>query len=415
MNICIHRGSRQIGGSCVELEQNGQRIILDLGLPLDVESNDESYLPDIRGLDGSDSYLLGIFLSHSHLDHTGLIKHISPGIPVGMGEAARRIMDSAAPFLPDKFPLPPEGWNYQTRKAFKVGPFRITPFLMDHSAYDAYALLIEAGGKRLFYSGDFRSHGRKAKLFENIVKNPPRNIDILLMEGTCLGRLDQGQHHPTEYDVEQKLTQIFLETQGLAMVQASAQNIDRIVSIMKASKRAGRIMLIDLYTAVVLEATENKNIPQSHWPEIALFVPHSQRIKIKNNAWFDQLKHHSTNRIFMELLQKNPNKYTLLFRPLHIQDLERGQCLDNSVYVYSQWEGYWERGDYDKVKDWINEKKIPKQSVHTSGHASPADLQKFVKALSPLKVVPIHSSRPERFPELFPSVEFHNDGDWWEA
>jgi ribonuclease J len=37
---------------------------------------------------------------------------------------------------------------------------------MIHSAYDAYSLLIGADGQRLFYSADFRGHGRKAALFE---------------------------------------------------------------------------------------------------------------------------------------------------------------------------------------------------------------------------------------------------------
>ena len=68
-----------------------------------------------------------------------------------------------------------------------VGPFRITPLLVDHSAYDAYALLIEARGKRLLYTGDLRAHGRKASLFERLVKQPPQEIDVMLMEGTSIG------------------------------------------------------------------------------------------------------------------------------------------------------------------------------------------------------------------------------------
>ena len=38
MRICIHRGAEEIGGNCVELEQDGVRILLDLGLPLDAEN-----------------------------------------------------------------------------------------------------------------------------------------------------------------------------------------------------------------------------------------------------------------------------------------------------------------------------------------------------------------------------------------
>jgi len=37
-------------------------------------------------------------------------------------------------------------------------------FLVDHSAYDAYALLVEADGERLFYSGDLRDVGGGVKV-----------------------------------------------------------------------------------------------------------------------------------------------------------------------------------------------------------------------------------------------------------
>lgn len=174
-------------------------------------------------------------------------------------------------------------------------------------------------------------------------------------------------------------------------------------------------MIIDLYTAAILEATGNVNLPQSDWSDVALYVPQAQRVQIKENAWFNLLKRHSTNRIFIEHLHQSLNKSTLLFRPLHRFDLERGGCLSGAIYIYSQWEGYWERGSYDSVKDWLERHSIPKLSIHTSGHASPSELKNLVSAISPRNVVPIHSFFPEKYPELFPNVEAHNDGEWWEV
>jgi ribonuclease J len=413
MRICIHRGSKQIGGSCVEVEDEGQRLLIDLGLPLDAESNDSQHLPAIQALDGNDPSLLGILISHPHLDHFGLLAHISPNIPIGMGADARRILSAAAPFLPNNPPIPSSGWDYQSNQTFGIGPFKITPFLVDHSAYDAYAFLIEAGGKRLFYSGDFRAHGRKSALFYRFIEKPPCNIDALLVEGSSLSRLSSDQRFPSESEIEDQLVQAYSATDGMALIHTSAQNIDRIVSILRACKKTGRRLVIDLYAAAILEATGNQNIPQSDWPDVALYVPQSQRIQIKKNAWFDLLKKHSKNRIFIESLQESPKKSTILFRPLHCSDLEKGNCLEGASYIYSQWEGYWERGTYDKLKDWLEYHNISKQSVHTSGHASPADLKNFVEALAPKKVVPIHSFMPERYADLYTNVEQHHDGEWW--
>ncbi|PWB57827.1 MAG: MBL fold metallo-hydrolase [Nitrosomonadales bacterium] len=415
MRACIHRGSKQIGGSCVEIEHEGQRLLIDLGLPLDAESNDSQYLPPIGALDGSDPSLLGILISHPHLDHFGLLAHISPSIPIGMGAAARRILSAAAPFLPGNWPIPAPGWDYETGQSFATGSFRITPYLVDHSAYDAYAFLIEAGGKRLFYSGDFRAHGRKSALFERLVANPPGGVDALLVEGSSLGRLGADEHFPTEAEIEAQLIQSFSATDGLAMVHTSVQNIDRIVSILRACRKTGRKLVIDLYAAAILEATENRNLPQSDWPDVALFVPRAQRLQIKENAWFDLLNKHSKNRIFIETLQSVAKQSTVLFRPLHRYDLEKGNCLEGASYIYSQWEGYWEQGMYDDLRSWLERNNIKKQSIHTSGHASPADLKTFVASLAPKKVVPIHSFTPERYPEMFAHVEPHHDGEWWEV
>lgn len=391
-----------------------------MGLPLDAEKNSSQYLPEISGLDGNDASLLGILISHLHLDHFGLITHISPMIPVGMGPAARRILAAAAPFLPGNWPVPSQGWDYQSGQYFEVSPFQITPFLVDHSAYDdsaydAYALLVKSDGKQLLYSGDLRAHGRKAALFERLVANPPGNIDSLLLEGSSLGRLNDDQHFPTEADIETQLVQAFSTTEGLALVHTSAQNIDRVVSILRACKRTGRKLIIDLYTAVILEATGNLHIPQSNWPDVALFIHQVQRIQIKENAWFDLLKHHAANRIFIENLHESQSKSTLLFRPLHCPDLERGNCLKGATYIYSQWEGYWEKDSYNRLKEWLERNAIPKISIHTSGHASPGDLKKIVTAINPRKVVPIHTFFPERYGELFHNVEVHNDGEWWEV
>jgi len=34
VRICIHRGTMEIGGTCVEIESQAKRIVLDVGLPL---------------------------------------------------------------------------------------------------------------------------------------------------------------------------------------------------------------------------------------------------------------------------------------------------------------------------------------------------------------------------------------------
>jgi ribonuclease J len=332
-----------------------------------------------------------------------------------MGVNARRILEKAAPFLRSSWPVPSSGQDLKSEIPIKLGPFKITPFLIDHSGFDSYSLMIEADNKRLFYSGDFRIHGRKAVLTEKLIAGPPKNIDALLLEGSTFGRLGNHESFPKEADIENRLVDVFRKAPGLTLVHASSQNIDRIVSIFRACKKTGKALVIDLYAAVVLEATGSSHIPQSDWPEIALYIPQSQRGMIKNSKLFDLLKKHSKNRIFIEKLQAEPARYVLLFRPLHISDLIKTDMLKDAVYVYSQWEGYFEKDSFNYLREWLIKYNISKVSVHTSGHAGIGDLKRFAEALNPSAIVPIHTFMPEKYEEIFNNVYLHADGEYWEV
>ena len=198
----------------------------------------------------------------------------------------------------------------------QVGPFRITPYLVDHSAFDAYSLLVEADGKRLFYSGDFRAHGRKSRLFEALVANPPADIDILMMEGMTIGRADPNEGFASERDLEGEFVSAFRRTKGIHFVWASAQNIDRIVTVYRAAKRTGRVLIVDLYAAVVLRATGWDTIPQSHWDDVRFYVPYGQRRMVKEKCLFADLEMHGANRILSEDPSTLRHKAVALFRPM---------------------------------------------------------------------------------------------------
>lgn len=110
MKFRIHRGTSEIGGSCVEIWTDQSRIVLDLGLPLvkadkttRFESNSihnvshqklikKNILPNIEELytQGSQTALI---LSHAHQDHYGLIHFIDESCPVFMGKPTQKLIE----------------------------------------------------------------------------------------------------------------------------------------------------------------------------------------------------------------------------------------------------------------------------------------------------------------------------------
>jgi ribonuclease J len=163
--VKIHRGgAHEIGGSCVEVGHGEKRIVLDGGRPLNAAFDEVIPTPCVNGLEGADATLLGVVISHAQQDHWGLVQNFFGGVAIYMGAATSRILTEAA-FWKKGLTVRPAGF-LEHRKPFPLGPFRITPLLNDHSPFDAYSLLVEAGGRSLFYTGDIRGHECKAGIFE---------------------------------------------------------------------------------------------------------------------------------------------------------------------------------------------------------------------------------------------------------
>lgn len=410
MRACIGRGAAQIGGTCIELESQGSRIVLDVGLPLDADPDPE-LLPSVSGLGTYDESLLGVFLSHAHRDHYGLLPYAEARPRAFMGRDGARVLEAASLFWPEGAALG-ETEPLEHRVPIELGPFRVTPYLVDHSAYDAYALLVEADGERLFYSGDLRAHGRKGKLFEELVREGIDDLDVLLLEGTNLGRPVE-QTYPTEAEIETQMAGILRETPGLVLVWASAMNIDRLVTIFRAALRSRRTLILDMYSAVVLRAAGNARLPQAEWPEVRVYLPHSQKRTVVRKKAFDLSGSFATSRIYPERLAELAAQSVMLFRPGMMRELEEAQCLEGAHLVYSMWTGYLDEEKQRPVHDWLKRRSISMSVCHTSGHASPRDLKRLVEALGPRAVVPIHSEVPERYLELFENVTLQQDGAWW--
>ena len=428
MRITIHRGTHEIGGSCIELVSNsGQsRIILDFGMPLvnpdmspfkwdehrDLSQQElllNGVLPTIPGLyDNEISKPDGVLLSHAHIDHYGFFNFVNPQIPLFMSPGTKSLAEVSNIFLDTGVKLK-NVKLIKMWKPFQLGEFIITPYLMDHSAPDAVAFLIEADGQRLFYTGDFRGHGRKAVLLDRLTKNPPHNIDYLLMEGSMLGR-GEGVY-PNEDAVENELCSLFQLHSGLTYVFTSSQNLDRLVSIYRAVRRSGRILVIDLYTAFVLDKLSiiSSSIPQFSWEGVRVLFSHYHAQKLADEDK-QLLYKYVRSKIEFEEILANPKDKVLLakdsryFRGV-IAKLKQ-DC--GAIAVYSMWHGYLERTD---LQEFLAANGIKLTEIHTSGHAYVNHLKKLVEALKPRHVIPIHTFYPEKYTKLFSNVVQLKDGE----
>lgn len=417
MRVRIHRGTQEIGGSCIEIETgSGERLVLDVGRPLWAGWDEEVPAPDVVGFAEPDPSLVGIVISHPHLDHYGLLREVGGHVPVFIGREAESLLGAAAFFSPVSADVQARG-HLVHREPFCVGPFRITPYLNDHSAFDAYSMLIEADGRRVFYSGDIRGHGRKAALFDQLLADPPTEVDVLLMEGTHVrgdGARD-AEAFKTEAELEEDLVTLCRDTPGLVAVLGSAQNLDRVVTVYRAARRSGREFVIDLYGASVAAATRS-SIPQLGHDGLRVYVPQRQRVRVKESGEFHRVAEIKEQRVYLEEVAADPGRFVFHVPSSTVQELIRHGALGPAgTAVWSMWDGYLRDRSGVRLRALLDEQGIPMPHIHTSGHASVADLGRLVAALSPGRLIPIHSEAGSRFGALFPNVELQSDGSWWEV
>jgi len=56
MNLTIHRGTHEIGGTCVEIESGASRIVVDIGMPLVDDGGDKFNDKKYKGLSAPPSW-----------------------------------------------------------------------------------------------------------------------------------------------------------------------------------------------------------------------------------------------------------------------------------------------------------------------------------------------------------------------
>lgn len=425
MKITIHRGTHEIGGSCIELCHAGTRLVMDIGMPLiasgggrfDMQDYKElsehqlvekGILPNISGFyrwDAESKPIDGLLVSHAHFDHYGFASYLRDDIKYHLGEGTQKLMEISSIFSRHNSKI--ERYKtFHSGKSFCVGSITITPYLTDHSAFDAYSFLIEAAGKRILYTGDFRDHGRKPSLLQRMTKGVVEGIDAILLEGTLMGR--DGEQK-SENDIENEFCELFRSNSNTVFIAASGQNIDRMVSVFRAAKHSGRTLVVDPYVAHVLTSLSGLAklpYPSPDFPDIKVYFPQRFCNWLTRNGHEDLFKRYAIYKISRPELYRKRDRVAMLIRPSLLDYLKKMEGIDGATVVWSQWEGYLkdDKANTNNFIEFIQQRGMKLQTIHTSGHATIDTMKNLVVALKPKVIIPIHTNHPERYAEIFPET-----------
>jgi ribonuclease J len=223
---------------------------------------------------------------------------------------------------------------------------------------------------------------------------------------------------PTESDVEKKIFETIKGQKNITFLLSSSQNIDRIVSAFRACKRAGKTLVIDIYTAWVLEQLKlvSNSIPCMEWKLVKVYTSYNQDNKLKEHPAFfgDFRKRIYQQRVHKEELQANPDDYLFFGKMSHFKIINLYKDINPVNVIYSQWLGYLSCSNEDyygaeAIVGYQNDPQVNFVYAHTSGHATVEDLKKFAGALKPKMLVPVHTECGESFSALFNNVVMCQD------
>lgn len=408
MNIKVYRGTHQIGGCVTEYEYHGRHLFVDYGeeLPGGPQTGDLQ----VEGLTYGDISKSALLITHYHGDHIGCIPKLPKDLPIFMGRISRDIqmelsnrlqmVDSFHRNMSERLKTV---HTFGPGRPFSWGSFHIMPVTVDHSAFDAYAFKVEAGGVSAFHTGDFRTHGFRSGRLSDVIEKFVGKVDYAVCEATNISRpLAASQ---SEHDLQKEYQELFKENKG-NVVYSSSTNIDRLFGLYHAAKNAGRVFIIDEYQKKIMDIVTQRD---SLWSKSRLYQ-FSEHYKpfvlsvLKGEFWM--------NDRFKDLLEKKG--YVLMARSNPTFDsLIKRIPGEKQVYL-SMWDGY-----VDKSKAAYNEqlaKSLGKGylRMHTSGHCDMNSLREVFRLLHPKAIVPIHTEKPEDFAQLFGdewSVVVLNDGE----
>ena len=420
MKIKIHRGLEQIGGCITEISTETSRVFIDMGQNLPGNGKKTTPEQDKKMVENlfinHPKKYQAVVYTHAHEDHVGLFGYVPDNVPQYIGEGSKEILMAKYELIMEGHKLNLESaltssvtnpnnckqemceelqqtieedkkkieklnafhtWprpKPHTRpSSFSIGDINITPFFNCHSIYDSYMLLIDDGKERIWHTGDYREHGYMGKGLIPTLKRYARNIDVLITEGTMLGRNDECIH---ESEVSRKMACV-MDAFKYVVVLASATDIERLASIKEAAQKAQKQWYIcsgymnrTMHIFTRREAKYSKGLFEFHPKYVSQDDPKIMTMKKKG--------------------------FILIAGVNQLETVENiCSYIDNSqvVFIYSTWDGYYKDPAQISANPKYEEFRKAFSNIvdiHTSGHADKATIHKIIKVITPKKVICIH-------------------------
>lgn len=392
-DIKIYNGN-QIGGCITVISTENTKIMIDFGKNL--PGTEEAVF------DWKSEKIDAVLFTHYHGDHIGRFKEVPHTIPLYMGKLTRQVMISIAKYIKDEDALKilkddKRIHEISLANSFMVGDITVTPYMVDHSAFDAYMFLLETPEKTILHTGDFRGHGYRGKTLISMInkyirKDGKRNVDVLITEGTMLSRMTEKVY--SEADMQYDCKKLLKQHKYIFLI-CSSTNVDTLATFYKAAESCYVKMYANSYVCEQI----------SHYKKAAKW--HSKLYNFKYVYEYNPNKIIYYNKLkkFIKqegIMRKEGFVIIIKAEEKYKKWMERFADLE-PIVVYSMWDGYLNPKHKAYNKEWKEflDSCRHVEYMHTSGHATAALIADVINAVEPREsIYPIHTENAKEFEKL---------------
>jgi ribonuclease J len=241
-------GLGEVGKNMTVYEAEGEAIVVDAGLafPRDEHLGVDLVLPEMTYLAEKAGGVRAVVLTHGHEDHVGALPYLLRVAKVKEIWATRLTLGLIKSKLDEHGLLrASEMREAEIGVPIDLGPFHIEFVRMAHSIPDSAALAIEAEGKLIVHTGDYKlDHtpidGQKTDV-GRLAELGNRGVDLLLGDSTNAERPGVTQ---SERVVGEAFRQIFPLRTGRILVSSFASNVHRVQQAIDVGVDLGRKVAI---------------------------------------------------------------------------------------------------------------------------------------------------------------------------
>ncbi len=218
-------------------------LIVDCGVTFkDYQAmGSEVFMPNIQAIKDKELDVSGMLITHAHEDHIGAVHHLWPYLkcpiyttPFSAFLLKQRLIDKG---IYEKVDL-----NIVKKESnFNIGDFKVELIDISHSILEPNSVLLSAGNKKIFHTGDWKlddepNIGSKTNV-KRLKEIGKEGIDVIVCDST---NANVPGYSGSEKSIEEGLSKYIKGTKKRIFITMFASNVERVLTIINLAKKYGR-------------------------------------------------------------------------------------------------------------------------------------------------------------------------------